>query len=137
MVAESGEEGYAAICSESAAEEYGLEIIKRGFQNNPNNTTRFIVISKKMYIEPDSDKISLSFALPHVTGSLYSTLCRFAAHGLNLTKIESRPRYGKKFEYLFYLDFTGSTDDKNILNMLCALSDELVEFSFLGNYKEM
>lgn len=137
MVAESGEEGYAAICSESAAEEYGLEIIKRGFQNNPNNTTRFIVISKKMYIEPDSDKISLSFALPHVTGSLYSTLCRFAAHGLNLTKIESRPRYGKKFEYLFYLDFTGSTGDKNILNMLCALSDELVEFSFLGNYKEM
>ncbi len=137
MVAESDEEGLAAICSENAAEEYGLEIIKRGFQNNPNNTTRFIVISKKMFIEPDADKISLSFALPHVTGSLYSTLCRFAAHGLNLTKIESRPRFGKKFEYFFYLDFTGSTADKNILNLLCALSDELVEFSFLGNYKEI
>ena len=137
MISEHNDHSAAAICSEDAAEKYGLEIIKRGFQNNPNNTTRFIVISRKMYIEPNADKISLSFALPHVTGSLYSTLCRFAAHGLNLTKIESRPRYGKSFEYLFYLDFTGTTADKEILNMLCALSDELVEFYFLGNYKEI
>lgn len=137
MVAEGDDITTAAICSEDAAEKYGLEIIRTGFQNNPNNTTRFIVISRKMYIEPDADKISLSFALPHVTGSLYSTLCRFAAHGLNLTKIESRPRCGKKFEYMFYLDFTGTTADNKILNMLCALSDELVEFSFLGNYREI
>ncbi len=136
MISEGDDMNAAAICSEDAAEKYGLDIVMRGFQNNPNNTTRFIVVSKKMYIEPSADKISLSFALPHVTGSLYSTLCRFAAHGLNLTKIESRPMFGKSFEYMFYLDFAGSTADREIINLLCALSDELTEFSFLGNYKE-
>lgn len=136
MVSETDDDTAAAICSESAAEKYGLEVIARGFQNNPNNTTRFIVISKKMYIEPDADKISLCFSLPHVTGSLYSVLCRFAAHGLNLTKIESRPRYGKSFEYMFYLDFTGSISDSKTISLLCALSEELPDFSFLGNYKE-
>ncbi len=136
MVAESEDISAAAICSEEAAKEYGLEVIMRGFQNNPDNTTRFIVIAKNMYIEPGSDKISLCFALPHVTGSLYSTLCRFASHGLNLTKIESRPIYGKSFEYMFYLDFAGSTDNRDTLELICALSDELTEFSFLGNYKE-
>ncbi len=136
MVSEGEDISAAAICSEEAANEYGLEIIQRGFQNNPNNTTRFIVIAKNMYIEPDSGKISLCFALPHITGSLYSTLCRFASHGLNLTKIESRPIYGKSFEYMFYLDFAGSTENRDTVELLCALSDELAEFSFLGNYNE-
>ena len=137
MLSETGDKTSAAICSEEAAETYGLEIILRGFQNNPNNTTRFIVISKKLYIEENADKISLCFSLPHITGSLYSTLCRFAVHGLNLTKLESRPKFGTSFEYLFYLDFTGNTSDKDTLNLLSALSDELAEFSFLGNYREI
>lgn len=137
MISEQQNNSYAAICSEDAAEKYGLEIIMRGFQNNPNNCTRFIVISKKMFISKNADKISLCFSLPHVTGSLYSTLCRFAVHGLNLTKIESRPIFGKSFEYLFYLDFTGNVKEKSVINLLCALSDELAEFSFLGNYKEI
>ena len=136
MIAKQDNNTYAAICSEDAAEEYGLDIILRGFQNNPNNCTRFIAVSKKMFIEENADKISLCFSLPHTTGSLYSTLCRFAVHGLNLTKIESRPIFGKSFEYLFYLDFTGNIKDKAVLNLMCALSDELEEFSFLGNYKE-
>ncbi len=126
----------AAICSEEAAAQYCLDILLRGFQNNPNNTTRFIVISKNIYIADNADKISLCFALPHVTGSLYSILCRFAAHGLNLTKIESRPIFGRAFEYMFYLDFTGTTAEKNTVSLLCALSDELTDFSFLGNYPE-
>lgn len=136
LVASEGNFHTAAICSEDAAIKNGLEVILRGFQNNPNNTTRFIVVSKKLYIEPDADKISLCFALPHVTGSLYSALCRFAYHGLNLTKIESRPIYGKSFEYFFYLDFTGSAANRDTMSLLCALSDELVDFSFLGNYRE-
>lgn len=137
FVAETNDPAVAAICSRDAAEKYGLEVILTGFQNNPNNTTRFIVFSKDMYIEPDADKISLCFSLPHVTGSLYNVLCRFAAHGLNLTKIESRPIYGKSFEYMFYLDFTGSTKNQSTISLLSALSDELTEFSFLGNYKEI
>ena len=61
---------------------------------------------------------------------------RFALHGLNLTKIESRPIPGKSFEYLFYLDFSGNSHNPEVLSLLCSLSDELPSFSFLGNYKE-
>lgn len=127
----------AAICSEQAAQEYGLKVLLRSFQNSSENCTRFIVISKKLYIPQSADKISLCFSLPHVTGSLYHVLCRFSCHGLNLTKIESRPMPGKSFEYLFYLDFSGNVRSARVMNLMCALSQELPEFSFLGNYKEM
>ena len=137
MVSESEDMTIGAICSEEAAEKYGLDIIMRGFQNNPNNNTRFIVISKKLYISDNSQKISLCFSLLHKTGSLHSVLCRFAVNGLNLTKIESRPIMGTDFEYLFYLDFTGNVSDKKTLKLICALSEELSEFSFLGNFEEI
>ena len=122
---------------EKAAEKYGLTILLRGFQNNPHNTTRFLLITKNLYIEDSADKISLCFSLPHVTGSLYHILGRLAADGLNLTKIESRPKPNTDFEYLFYLDFTGTIKDPRTLALLCALSEEMTDFSFLGNYKSM
>lgn len=136
MVSQSDRTDIAAICSEEAAKTYGLTILKQGFQNNPHNMTRFIIISKQLYIESDADKISLCFSLPHQTGSLYNILCRFASNGLNLTKIESRPVQGTEFEYLFYLDFSGNVNSPRTISMLRALSDEMTEFSFLGNYKE-
>lgn len=127
----------AAICSYKAAEEYGLKVLDNHLQDSKGNTTRFIVISKKLYIPEKADKISLCFGLPHVTGSLYSVLCRFNSLGLNLTKIESRPILSDSFEYLFYLDFTGNVRSENVLNLLCALSEELPDFSFFGNYTEL
>ncbi len=126
----------AAICSPAAAEEYGLRILDSGLQDDPFNTTRFIVISKRLFIPDDANKISLCFSLPHVKGSLYTVLCRFNSLGLNLTKIESRPSKGKDFEYLFYLDFTGNIRSKKVLDLLVRLSRDLPEFSFLGNYRE-
>lgn len=127
----------AAICSYKAAEEYGLKVLDNHIQDDDSNVTRFIVISKKLYIPKNSNKISLCFSLPHVTGSLYSLLCRFNSLGLNLTKIESRPRADRNFEYLFYLDFTGSVHSDNVTELLSQLSEEMPEFSFLGNYFEM
>ena len=126
----------AAVCTPEAAKEYGLKILDKGLQDNPYNTTRFIVISKELYIPHDANKISLCFSLPHVKGSLYNLLCRFNSLGLNLTKIESRPAKGKDFEYLFYLDFTGSVYSDSVIDLLSQLSAEMPEFSFLGNYKE-
>ncbi len=126
----------AAICTPEAAREYGLQILDTGLQDDPYNTTRFIVISKQLFIQPDANKISLCFFLPHVKGSLYNLLCRFNSLGLNLTKIESRPAKGRDFEYLFYLDFTGSVHSENVIDLLSQLSEEMPEFSFLGNYKE-
>ena len=106
-------------------------------QDDSSNTTRFIVISKELYIPENANKISLCFSLPHVTGSLYSLLCRFNSLGLNLTKIESRPRTDKNFEYLFYLDFSGNVHTNNVIELISQLSEEMPEFSFLGNYCEM
>ena len=134
LVAKEGDPSIAAICSAQAAKKNGLVILKRQAQDIGGNTTRFIVISRNLIIEPEADKISLSFSLPHVTGSLHRTLSRFAACGLNLTKIESRPMENSRFEYLFYLDFAGSARTADTLSLLCALSGDLPEFTFLGNY---
>jgi chorismate mutase/prephenate dehydratase len=136
LVAEKKNSALAAICSAHAANEYGLHILERDIQNSANNRTRFIAISRRLFIPTDAQKISLCFSLPHQTGSLYSVLARFAAVGLSLTKIESRPIAGRNFEYDFYLDFTGNVHEKRTLNLLCALSGELPRFTFLGNYLE-
>lgn len=136
-VAESKKNNIGAICSVSAAKKYGLKILRRGIQNISHNTTRFIVISKELVIDNSADKISLIFSAPHTTGSLYRVLGRFSMTGLNLTKLESRPMANGKFDYYFYADVLGSVYDSETLDLLCALSDELEEFTFLGNYHEI
>lgn len=135
-VSESDRSDIACICSESAAKQYGLHIIRRDIQNVSNNTTRFIVISKELVIDKNANKISLIFSAPHKTGSLYRVLGRFSMANLNLTKLESRPVANGKFDYYFYADVLGSVYDKTTLDLLCALHDELSEFTFLGNYHE-
>ena len=129
--------GTAAVCSRRAARERGLHILAEEIQNVSGNRTRFLAVGKKMALTPDADKISVCFALPHRAGTLTGVLTRFAAAGLNLTKIESRPIPGKTFEYDFYLDFAGSVRDAGTLDLLCALHDELPRFTFLGNYREL
>lgn len=136
FVAESQRNDIAVICSQSAAKKYGLKILKRNVQNNNNNRTRFIVISRKLIIGNNADKISLIFSLPHKTGSLYRVLGRFSMAGLNLTKLESRPIAESDFSYHFYVDVLGSVRDESTLDLICALSDELPEFELLGNYYE-
>lgn len=137
LVAQKGDPSIAAICSKEAAQSCGLSILEENVQNYKHNCTRFIAVARSARIPEDAEKISLCFSLPHTTGSLHQTLGRFALHGLNLTKIESRPIAGKAFEYLFYLDFTGNVHDETICNLLCSLSEELPSFSFLGNYWEI
>ena len=136
-VAKSGKNDIAAICSELAAKKYGLRVLKRNVQNNDNNRTRFIVISKELVIGDDADKISLIFSLPHKTGSLYRVLGRFSMAGLNLTKLESRPIQNSDFSYHFYVDILGNVREEKTLDLLCALSDEMPDFAFLGNYHEI
>ncbi len=139
FVARQGDEGIGAICSPEACERTGLHMLKKDIQNDRENSTRFVIVSKRMVIDGGADKISLCFTLPHKTGSLYMVLSQFASHGLNLTKIESRPMTmtGKKFEYIFYLDFAGSVREPKTCSLLCSLSEELPSFRFLGNYPEI
>lgn len=135
-VAESSRNDIAVICSEKAAKQYNLKIIRKNIQNSSNNQTRFIVISKKLVIPDDANKISLIFSLAHKTGSLYRVLGRFSMAGLNLTKLESRPIEDGSFNYYFYTDILGNVRDESTLDLICALSDEMPEFEFLGNFNE-
>lgn len=135
-VAESANNSIAAICPADAARKYGLKIFKTGIQNVSSNKTRFIVISKRLIIEEKANKISLIFSVPHTSGSLYRVLGRFSMTGLNLTKLESRPIGNGEFSYYFYTDLLGNIRDEKTLDLLCALSSELPDFKFLGNYHE-
>ena len=137
LVSDSEKDNIAAICSVDAAKKYGLNVIKRNIQNNNNNRTRFIVISKELIIPDDANKISLIFSLAHKTGSLYRVLGRFSMSGLNLTKLESRPVEDGSFNYYFYADVQGNVRNEETIDLICALSDELPEFEFLGNYNEI
>lgn len=125
-----------AIASEKAAEKYGLKIIEKNIQNASGNSTRFIALSRTLCSSRGADKISIVFTLDHSPGTLYRTLARFAALGLNLTKIESRPRPGSGFEYIFYLDFSGNISKSETRRLLSALSSELQGFKLLGNYRD-
>lgn len=136
LVAQMGDPTCAAIASEDCASLFGLEILDRHIQQNAANCTRFVSVAKEPEFSAEANKISLVFTLPHVTGSLSSTLTRFALNGLNLTKIESRPVHDRNFEYYFYLDFTGSISSAATAGLLAALQEELPVFYFLGNYPE-
>ncbi len=125
-----------AIASKLAASQYGLEIIKESIQNTSNNSTRFVALSRRLSSSADADKISIVFSLDHRPGTLYRTLARFAALGLNLTKIESRPKHSGKFEYTFYLDFTGNINREETWRLLSALKNEMQDFKVLGNYQD-
>ena len=136
-VMESPRRDVAAISSKSCAELYGLKILTDTLMNSENNYTRFICISKELEIYPGADKTSLMLSIPHQPGSLYSLLAKFATAGLNLTKLESRPKVGKDFEFVFYFDVSASIYSEQVLALLGQLDNDLEEFQYLGSYREM
>ena len=135
-MSEKRDKTIGAIGSASCAKENRLKILAPSIQSFANNQTRFIAICKHPVIPLDSNKISVVFTLSHTAGSLQKILTRFSLHGLNLTKLESRPGKHGDFETQFYLDFLGNVKDSKTLSLLSALYSELNEFFFLGNYKE-
>lgn len=137
MVAESGRRDIAAISSVHCAALYGLHVLESKVQNNDNNYTRFICISKDLEIYPGANKISLMLSTQHRPGALYSLLAKFAALGINLTKLESRPIPGSDFEFIFYFDMEASVMSDTVLSMLSELMVEPDVFVFLGNYSEV
>ena len=137
MVAESGRKDVAAISSSRCAAQYGLEILKTDIQNNSNNHTRFICISRKPEIYPGADHTSLMLALPNRPGALYQLLGRFYAQGINLTKLESRPVPGKDFEFMFCFDIDASVYSPAFSRLLEELDVILEKCSYLGTYSEL
>lgn len=135
-VAESLEDGVAALSSIECAELYGLDILESSVQNRDDNYTRFILISKQLEIYPGADRTSLMLTIPHRAGSLNSLLSMFAALNINLLKLESRPLEGSDFEFLFYFDVEGSVYSEKFLQMINELPYSTQSFVYLGSYQE-
>lgn len=131
------DEPIGAICSESCAELYGLEILEKRISNVSPNYTKFICISGDFLVSDDADTISVNLKLPHSAGSLYRLLSKFFISHMNLTKIENRPMLDGSFDVMFYLDFTGNVGDGKVRGLLSELACELEYFKFLGNFSEI
>jgi chorismate mutase/prephenate dehydratase len=135
MVAKSNDPTKAAIASRRAAQLYGLDVLEKGINFNSNNYTRFVVVAEKPCANEQADKVSVVFTVPHTEGSLHRILSVFAANGLNLLKLESRPIAGKSWEYNFFADFAGNLHGEGMDAVIHQLIDETLSFRILGNYK--
>lgn len=137
FVAEQKNPAVAAIASKQCATKYDMQILQSDVQDVKGNATRFICISKTPGFVQDADRISLCLAVPHKPGALYHLLHKFAINNLNLSRLESRPYPKKKFEYLFYLDIEGNSNDFQVRWLLNDLNNQLGYFKFLGCYNEL
>lgn len=137
MVAQSGRNDVAALSSYRCAELYGLKSIRSNVQDNGNNHTRFICISKKPEIYPGANKTSVMMVLSHRPGALYKMLARFYALDINVVKLESRPMPDRDFEFMFYFDIETSVYSEEFVQMISELSDGTEEFHYLGSYSEV
>ena len=137
MIQTSGRNDAAAISSGRCADLYGLECMASDIQNNGNNHTRFICISKEPEIYPGADHTSLMLTLPNRPGSLYQLLSRFNAQGINLTKLESRPLPGRDFEFMFSFDLDISVQSPSFARLIEELDATLDDFTYLGSYSEL
>ncbi|MEG2314781.1 MAG: prephenate dehydratase domain-containing protein [Clostridia bacterium] len=137
LVSQSVRTDLAAISSPACAELYGLSVLKEAIANSDSNFTRFICIAKELEIYPGADKISLMLNVQHKPGALYSMIAKFAALGLNLTKLESRPIAGTDFEFMFYFDLDASVYDEAALRLLNELDAGPETFTYLGSYTEL
>ena len=126
----------AVIASRACAELYGLDILAEGIADASYNYTRFICISRQMEITRDASKFGIMLSLPHRPGSLNGIIAKFAAVGVNLTKLESRPIPGMDFEFRFTFEFEAAPTNPDVLALLSELSQdpEIEHFTFLGAY---
>ncbi|MFC2035296.1 prephenate dehydratase [Chloroflexota bacterium] len=134
MIKEQGITDGAAIAGTRAAEIYGMHIIAREIEDNPNNCTRFFILAKQDSPPSGNDKTSVVFSVKHRPGALYDFLKKLASNNINLTKIESRPTRQKPWEYHFYLDFEGHREDEASREALADLERTSLFVKVLGSY---
>ena len=137
LVAQSGRTDAAALSSRACGQVYGLEVLEPSVQDQDNNYTRFICISKRTEIYPGADRTSLMMTLPHRPGALYQVLSSFYALGINLRKLESRPIPDREFEFVFYFDLECSVYAPEMEALFRDLEGSCEQLRYLGTYNEV
>jgi chorismate mutase/prephenate dehydratase len=124
----------AAIASRMSAKLYELNILEKSIEDQPDNTTRFLVLGRKVPGPTGYDKTSLMLAIKDRVGALYHILKPFAQCGVNLSSIESRPSKQKVWNYIFFIDCFGHQEDANVRKVLRALEPLTSTLKVLGSY---
>jgi len=134
QLSETHEPGAAAIASALAGKTYGLDVLDTGIEDSPDNTTRFFLLGREEPPPGKQNKTSIVFATLHTPGSLYNAMGEFASRGINLTKIESRPRRNRPWHYVFYVDLEGHWQDAAVNRALLGLLTRTAFLKLLGSY---
>ena len=130
------ERGTAAIASRAAAEIYVLTLLADEIEDRPDNTTRFLVIGRKLFSRSGADRTTLLVSATGTddAGALFRLLKPFAEHRVNMTRIESRPSRKKKWDYVFFIDVEGHVSDPPLAKALASLEKHASLFKILGSY---
>ncbi|MCF6337402.1 MAG: prephenate dehydratase [Gammaproteobacteria bacterium] len=130
----ANEEQAAAIASDVAADIYHLEILESNIEDNPDNTTRFLIVGRQPVPPSGDDKTSLLVSTPNKPGALHQMLEPFAENAISMSRIESRPSRLANWEYVFFIDINGHIEDKKIIRCLDTLREKTAMLKVLGSY---
>jgi chorismate mutase/prephenate dehydratase len=130
----AAEPGSAAVAGEVAAAIYQLETLASNIEDEPGNTTRFLVIGRQVVPPTGADKTSLLLSAKNQPGALYALLEPFARHGISMTRIESRPARSGTWEYVFFVDVEGHAQEANVADALCEIGKKASLTKVLGSY---
>ena len=128
------EEGVAAIAGEAAAERFNVPILVANIEDEPNNTTRFLVLGRHDAGVSGRDKTSLIMSAPNRTGSLHGLLLPLADAGVSMTRLESRPARHTLWDYVFFVDIDGHQDEPKVAKALAELKQQAAYLKVLGSY---
>ena len=124
------------LAGPQVAKLYGLQVLEQKVEDNPQNFTRFLILSREKKICAGQNvKTSIVFGVKNAPGILFKCLSVFALRNIDLAKLESRPIIGKPWEYLFYIDLKGSIEDENCKGAVENFSEVVVYLKILGSYE--
>ena len=130
----AGNADIATIASDVAARLYELNTLAQNIEDDPNNTTRFLIVGNQEIGPTGQDKTSLMLSAHNQSGALFRLLEPLARHGVSMTRIESRPSRMSKWDYVFFVDIEGHVQDDNVAAVLKELEKEAVQIKVLGSY---
>ena len=133
-VAEANDKSLGAIASVETAEIYGLKVIEANVNKSGENTTRFAVLSKVMASSPSLTSTVLMFTVKHEAGSLANAIAIIGRHGYNMTALRSRPMKKHSWQYYFYVEIDGRTDNENGAEMIAELSEICDRLKIAGTF---